>query len=234
MKRRRQLYTKSSGHVDWVSCVAFLPDGSVLSGGADSKLCLWGRSGSRCTELLGHAAAISAVAVGAAGNIAVSASYDTTLRGWAIGSTGSGSQLACLRGHTAPVLDLAWPGPNAIGGSKLFAAMSLYGSIYSHTTMRRWFLTGGPLISGDRSGTALLWDLASEQPSRILRGHAGHVSVVAAPTANGPEGLYFTGAQDGTVRAWDLRAGVPSPVTAVVTSCCHLMRLPRLQGRLLR
>lgn len=92
------------------------------------------------------------------------------------------------------------------------------------------FLIGGPLISGDRSGTALLWDLGSEQPIRILRGHAGHVSVVTAPTANGPEGLYFTGAQDGTVRAWDVRAGVLSPATVVVISCWRLMRLPCCRG----
>ena len=106
-----------------MSCVAFLPDGRVLSGGADNKLCLWGRAGSRCIDLLGHTAAISAVAVGGGGGIAVSASYDTTLRGWATGGRDGrgreGAQLACLVGHTAPVLDLAWPSSAAAGAAHL-------------------------------------------------------------------------------------------------------------------
>eukprot|EP01050_Picozoa_sp_SAG11_P033450 SAG11_NODE_11370_length_765_cov_1.240240_2_plen_126_part_01 len=93
----RQLHTKACGHADWVSCASFLHDGRVLSGGADKKLCLWNRAGSRCSDLLGHTAAISALAVGSTGAIAISASYDTTLRGWSM--RGAGAQLACLRGH---------------------------------------------------------------------------------------------------------------------------------------
>lgn len=145
-ERTRQLHTKTSGHADWVSCAAFLRDGRVIrcartllavhllsgiaylpagcarSGGADKKLCLWNKAGNRCYDLLGHTAAVSALAVGAGGSVAVSASYDTTVRGWS--TSGRGAQLACLQGHTAPVLDLAWPAAGA---------------------------GAGPLISGDRS-----------------------------------------------------------------------------------
>ena len=51
----------------WVTCVEHLPDGRVLSGGMDSKLCLWGRKSTRCRDLLGHTKSISALNVGGNG-----------------------------------------------------------------------------------------------------------------------------------------------------------------------
>lgn len=68
----------------------FLPSGQVLSGGMDSKLCLWDsvtRSGggggagpARCRDLLAHTGSISQVEVNDRGSVALSASYDRTLR----------------------------------------------------------------------------------------------------------------------------------------------------------
>lgn len=50
--QKRRLYGKRNGHKEWVSCVAYLQDGSILSGGMDSQLCLWqnGSSHSRLIE----------------------------------------------------------------------------------------------------------------------------------------------------------------------------------------
>ena len=45
-RKRRTLYTKSQGHSEWVTCVAHVgADGSggIVSGGMDSKLCLWNK-----------------------------------------------------------------------------------------------------------------------------------------------------------------------------------------------
>jgi WD40 repeat protein len=176
----RQLHSKRYGHADWVSVVATLPDGRVLSGGQDSKLCLWNASGVVCKDLQGHTAAISALGVGDR-NTALSSSYDTTLRCWDLSS---GVETACLRGHSAPVLDLAWA-------------------------------RSGVAISGDRAGRALLWDVGAGTALRELDGHGGHVTVVCAAEAEaeaastagggGGGGLFFTGAQDGVLRVWDLR-----------------------------
>ena len=115
----RQLHSKRFGHADWVSVVATLPDGRMLSGGQDSKLCLWNASGVVCKDLVGHTAAISALGVGA--NAALTASYDTTLRCWDLNTA---AETACLRGHTAPVLDMAWSrGGLAISGDRSGVAM---------------------------------------------------------------------------------------------------------------
>lgn len=51
---KRTLYSRTYGHSEWVTDVAFLPDGRLLSSGMDNKLCLWERAGVRCTDLAGH------------------------------------------------------------------------------------------------------------------------------------------------------------------------------------
>ena len=172
----RQLHSKRYGHADWVSVVVTLPDGRVLSGGQDSKLCLWNAGGVVCKDLHGHTAAISALGVGES-NAALSASYDATLRCWDLTS---GVETACLRGHGAPVLDMAWA-------------------------------RSGVAISGDRAGKAMLWDVGAGRVLRELDGHGGHVTVVCAMDApvSAPVGageLFFTGAQDGVLRVWDVRS----------------------------
>ena len=51
----RELYTKKYGHTEFVTTLAHVPtDGRILSGGMDSKLCLWTSKGVKCDELLGH------------------------------------------------------------------------------------------------------------------------------------------------------------------------------------
>lgn len=50
---KRRLYSKSSGHKEWVTCVTYLSDGSILSGGMDSQLCLWTQGTSRSRFLHG-------------------------------------------------------------------------------------------------------------------------------------------------------------------------------------
>ena len=40
----RNLHTARYGHGEWVTCVAHVgPHGGIVSGGMDSKLCLWDR-----------------------------------------------------------------------------------------------------------------------------------------------------------------------------------------------
>ena len=104
-KQVRELYSKRFGHTEWVTCVAHLKDGRVVSGGMDSKLCLWDSNGYgsaplvRCNDLKSHSHSISCIKL-IDDVVFVSGSYDKTLRIWA-GKT----ERACLVGHKAPVLD---------------------------------------------------------------------------------------------------------------------------------
>merc|ERR1719277_995823 len=101
----RNLYTKRHGHSEWVTTVSHCPDGRVISGAQDAKLCLWNASGVSCVDLTGHMGAISRVRVDGQGKLAISSSYDRTLGVWDLRSKRS---VASCTGHNAPVLEFVW------------------------------------------------------------------------------------------------------------------------------
>ncbi|CAD7927120.1 unnamed protein product [Amoebophrya sp. A120] len=223
--------SETLGHKDWVTacCYAEADESTVISGGADSKICVWsgggggssssstaalargrgGRSSAAariaCKELAGHRGSISKIL--AKGTLAVSASYDKTLRVWDLKT----KREACtLAGHSAPVLDFLW---SSRGGSTTSSAQD-----------------SSFILSGDRSGVCKLWDLGRARSSttgtciQTLTGHKGHITALqdmacspprpeeessqpqsAAMPATPTSTLFLTGAQDGHVRAWDPR-----------------------------
>jgi hypothetical protein len=56
-----KMYSKSAGHTDWITGVAHLPDGRVLSSSMDGKLCLWETNRRNCVDLFGHQGSITKV-----------------------------------------------------------------------------------------------------------------------------------------------------------------------------
>eukprot|EP00736_Rhodelphis_marinus_P000356 Rmarinus@m.6999 len=181
-KVARQLYTKQCGHTEWVTAVCHTIDGAVVSGGMDNKICVWAPRSTRCVDLVGHSGSISMLRAGSATSVAVSSSYDKTLKIW---DTAKKRELSTLSGHTAPVLDFAW-------------------TANTHGT------DGVMIVSGSRDGMVIVWDVSSGDASRKLKGHKGHVTAVTAFTEDPsmpPSGsIFLTGAQDGHVRVWDGRS----------------------------
>lgn len=101
----RTLYSKTAGHSEWVTCVDYLPNGGILSGAMDSKLCLWHPEFVRCTDLTEHRSSISAVKVDSR-SFAVSSSYDGSLIVWDLNSR---PRSVChLSGHKKAVLNFFW------------------------------------------------------------------------------------------------------------------------------
>jgi hypothetical protein len=124
----------------------------------------------------GHAGPISQVCCDHRYDVALSASYDKTVRIWST----AGRDKGCLSGHAAPVLELR---SNACGQA----------------------------VSGDRSGHAMLWDLASGECTWALKNvHKGHITALAWADAAGGneawEGCFASGGQDGRLRLWDPRS----------------------------
>jgi len=156
-------------------------DGRVVSGGMDSKLCLWqiGGSGpsSRCEDLVGHSGSISLVKPLNEVNL-LSSSYDKTLRIWDASSdkraSRSSRERSCLKGHVAPILDFSiW------GGQKV--------------------------VSGDRDGSVLVFDLEQGKLGKKLKtAHQGHCTSVLGSTESASE--FYSGGQDGCLRVWDIRS----------------------------
>ncbi len=177
-KRTRKLYSKAYGHCEWVNAVRYFPDGKVLSAGLDSKLLLWQAAGVRAVELKGHSHSVSGIAVSGDGGLACSCSYDKSIRFWDIARSGlSGRESQCLKGHKAPVMEIAWRQSVLASGSR-------------DGTLILWdVLKGKPkraeTVAHQGHITAL--ELAPED----LRGEAA--------------GLVFSGGQDGCLQVRDPR-----------------------------
>lgn len=225
---RRSLYTKSCGHMEWVTDVTHTPDGRVLSTGMDGKLCLWSASGPpRCTDLLGHTGSVSRVLVSASGQHAVSASYDKTVRVWNVASGESG----CMRGHRAPVMHLAW-------SARLLASADRDGCVLcwdaragtavgrhrGHATALAAASGGAQLASGGQDGRVCLYDCRQREgaaASAVV--HTGAVNdLLAHTTPSGVEMLLSTGAA---------HTPVPNPSAAGASQERGAeSRLPRRRG----
>ena len=174
----RTLFSKKFGHAEWVTSCSFLPDGRILSGGMDSKICLWHSTALRCEDLLGHTASVSQVAVNHLG-IAVSSSYDRTLRVWDCNAGVQGKQLAVLSAHSQPVMQFVW--------------------------------FGGCILSGDRKGQVILWDLATGQAIAKMNTVAGQIGALGSCCTN-EINLSLAGDQSGSLTGWDFRNSGTTPV----------------------
>lgn len=184
MREVKTLYTKTCGHTEWVTSCRFLSDRRVLSGGMDSKLCLWSdvtRGGpARCVDLLGHTGSISQVDVSESGGraLAMSASYDRTIRLWELSGSG-GRQVGCLAGHKGPVTQFSW--------------------------------CETQVLSGDRQGTVKLWDAETAQcrvTASSKRGQIGSLGHLVHPAVGH---LVAFGDQGGVVTVLDARAPPKAP-----------------------
>ena len=125
----RKFFARSGGHSDWVTCVTYSngagADNSVVSGGADGRVCVWTGSGNACTTLGdnggsgnsgslnsnnsnggdAHRGSISQLEMLDSSTV-LSASYDKSLRVWSTngGKRSTQSAKLILKGHTAPIL----------------------------------------------------------------------------------------------------------------------------------
>eukprot|EP00967_Tisochrysis_lutea_P037075 scaffold44652_cov30-Tisochrysis_lutea.AAC.1 len=205
--RRRTLYTAAHGHTEWVTDVAHCADGRVLSAGMDSKLCLWNAAGApRCTELRGHTGSISRVLVSADGRHALSASYDKTVRAWALG--GGVGEVGSLRAHRAPVLHLVWAGQLVASADREGAVLSWdveagvatsLGRHGGHATALAPLGGAACLASGGQDGRVCIYDCRLAGCAAAVASAAVHTGAVDdllahTPPGGGPEMLLSTGA----------------------------------------
>jgi WD40 repeat protein len=210
------------GHLDYVTSVAFSPDGrTIVSGGgsADKMLRLWDLQGhSIGSPFQGHRGAVTSVAFSPDGRTIVSGSADRTLRLWDLQGNPIGSP---FQGHTDRIYSVAISpdGRTIVSGS-------------ADRTLRLWDLQGNPIglpfeghtdriysvaispdgrtiVSGSRDHTIRLWnqngDLISE-----LQGHTAGVNTVTFS----PDGQFIAScSSDRSIKIWKNQNTEPVAVT---------------------
>ncbi|POM68304.1 Hypothetical protein PHPALM_15554 [Phytophthora palmivora] len=178
--RPRTLYTKKFGHTEWVTCVTHLPDRRIVSGGMDSKLCLWDATGVKCEDLLGHSGSVACVVV-INDEMVLSAGYDKMVRLWNVGRRASSREreISGIKAGTAPILDVSM------------------------------LSDGQQAVCGDRDGGVQMIDLqANKVVRKYSNAHRGHTTSVLGSQnkdADSTGFCFFSGGQDGAVKVWDSR-----------------------------
>ena len=203
------------GHTDWVSSVAFAPDGKTLaSGSGDDTIKLWdARSGEILRTLEGHTSGVRSVAFAPDGITLASGSRDSTIELWDVRS---GALLHTLAGHKERVFSVAFaPDGNTLASAsiddtiKLWDARSgaLLRTLEGHTSAVHsvaFAPDGSTLASGSWDNAIKLWDARSGKLLRTLEGHTSDVySVAFAPDGN----TLASGSEDKTIKLWYARSG---------------------------
>ena len=175
-KYKRELFSKRYGHSEWVTSVKFLKDQRILSAGMDGQICLWNKSSVKCDFLLGHETSISKIMVDDK-NLAISSSYDCTLRLWGLDRIKRGKDNASdkfIGPHKSGIIDFDW-----------------------HNSL---------LVSGDKNGTTAFWDINKVVSFKKFRNsHTAGVGKIFFLDNFDKKCVASAGLKDGKMNIYDLR-----------------------------
>ncbi|XXX81942.1 pentapeptide repeat-containing protein [Sorangium sp. So ce134] len=178
------------GHSDWVTSLAFGPEGDTLvSGSEDCSVRLWDVStGNVLCALKGHSHHVTTVVFSRDGKMLASGSSDGSVRLWQAATFG---QLSMLRGHLDRVTTLAFSPDGEIlasGSSDTNIRLWKVSTGYSIRALRghrtevlgaAFDSTGEMLASGSTDGDVRVWKVSTGKALHILKHHPTHVTSVA-------------------------------------------------------
>jgi WD40 repeat protein/uncharacterized caspase-like protein len=180
------------GHSQKVRSIAFSSDGKTLaSGSLDTTIKLWDvASGQELKTLTGHSSFVNSVAFSPDGKTLASGSLDTTIKLWDVAL---GQELKTLGGiHQSRSVPTARRLPTEMP--------TIWGPVDSVA----FSSDGKTLASGSSDGTIKLWDVASGQELKTLKGHSNVVySVAFSPD----EKMLESASWDNTIKLWDVSSG---------------------------
>lgn len=206
--------TDKDFHEQFVTSVAFAPDGqTILSGSDDATVRLWNaETGRQLYCFHGHTNRVKCVAYSPDGQRFLSAGEDRSLRMWNVETRKPIHVFE--QGHTRAITSVAFSpdGRYALTGSE-DKTLRLW-DLLQLTEVRRFDLEpaaavrsvafspdGTRALSGGADVLVRLWDVATGKQLQVFKGHSKAVNAVAYS----PEGRRFlSGSDDRTIRLWSL------------------------------
>lgn len=197
-KRPVTMYTKTHGHTDWVTTVAHLPSGQVLSGAMDGKICLWSaHSRSTCTDLSRESThPVSKIVTDLRYDTAIACSYDGNIEIYSFPSNDGPS----TSGTSTTVARRSLGGGSRLPTMRIAPCKVLQG--HSQPVLEASYHQG-TLVTGDKGGSLMVWDLQAGQPLHRFRAHPGAVTNIHCSDSGN---IIISAAVDGYVKIWDPRS----------------------------
>ena len=210
---RHNLIATLDAHTNWVTSVAFSPDGTMIaSGSGDRTVKLWDVATQReIATLEAHRNVVYSVVFSPDGTMIASGSDDNTVRLWDVATQ---REIATLTGHTGGVTSVAFsPDGTMIASGSGDRTVKLWdvetwrnlATFEGHTgevTSVAFSPDGTMIASGSDDRTVKLWDVATQREITTLEAHRNVVSSVAFS----PDGTTLaSGAVSWeAVRLWDV------------------------------
>jgi WD40 repeat protein len=191
------------GASDNYRCVAISPDGKKLAAGCgDNSVWVWTFefAGMKPVQLKGHRGPVTGVAFARTDSL-LTASEDGTVRQWDLAT---GADKGSLNASVGPIRCLAFSGKKvAVGGKTLAvrrktASFTRFEGHEGFVNCVAFSQDGSQLASGGADGTVRVWQVEEAAEIACLESQGKPVRSVAF----GPDGVVFSGGEDGTLRRW--------------------------------